>query len=185
MSGCETLVVWSPHSIRECCEHDDGTPIDCFDDAVPETNPYKEMLVRYLWSTYRHRPIDALDVCRWLEDLTDRAFLLDATFQQIIKAYEDADKSDLGTGWKDISTVTGSDVTLTEQEDIPQSVAAGSDVWLSGRSKTEVTPGTTGTVEHTDKGSLAFEKLDRLIKSARDPYRLYCDIFADLFLNRW
>lgn len=98
----------SPQTIKECFTDDDGNPIDCFEDAVPSTNKYRDMLVKALWARWRYACISSLDIERWLQMLSDRAFLLDRKWTYVLDLYNDKDIKDHLKGYR-----SGSDTTRT------------------------------------------------------------------------
>lgn len=192
------IEIYTPTSIKACVTHDDDdTPVDCFEDAVPSANPYRADLIEMLWSRWRYVPINSACLDRWLQRVKDRAMILDRRYQLLIAEYE-RDPSSLASirmGWTETyadeatQTPTGSDVTLHEAEDLPQTSGASASTWLSRRDRDTTTPGTvikteaSGTREHTDRSVLNAEEYEAVADSLVDPYVRYAEEFSDLFLD--
>ena len=200
MSGCGcTICVWTPARIFELVEHDDGTPIDCFDDAVPQDNPYRDKLVARLWSMYRYSMIDSMCLDRWLQHVKDQAEIIDGRYRLLCAEWESrqADLASIDMGWsetfEDHSTQapTGSDTVVRKSEDIPQSSGASASEWLSRRDTDTSTPGVTvktdanGNRKHVSNDALNAEEFDRVEKALRSPYTMYAKEFEKLFANYW
>ena len=167
------IQIYTPTSILACVTDDEGVPIDCFADAIPDANPYKDTLSSMLWARYRYSMINSVCLDRWLQRVKDTALLIDQRYQLLIAEFE-TQKEKLASikrdGYsetyhdKSVSTPSGSDTTVTdhdnettgttsdsavtEQEDLPQSADSSGTKWLSGR-----TTGTNeGNTSGTDKG---------------------------------
>lgn len=191
------MIIFTPSSIKECVTHDDDTPVDCFDDAVPQDNPYHADLVAMLWARWRYVPISSVCLDRWLQRVKDRAAILDKRYRIILEEFEgQKDKlASIRMGWTETrdlthtSTPSGSDVRVSTSEDIPQVQDSASSTWLTGRTRDTSTPGVTvtdtdtGTVEHTDNSVLNAEEWSEVLDKLEDPYVRYAGEFSDLFLD--
>lgn len=194
MSDC-CVVIWTPTNIKECVTDDDGSAVDCFAQAVPQSN-YTDLQVQALWRRYRYAVCDSMNVSRWLQQLKDRAEEINRRYLSMFKAYDDTDLTDMKMGYTDTYDLTdtaqsaGSDTFVTETEDLPQS-ADPTGQWLSGRTKSTTTPGTvdtskrTGTMRHDVQDMLLAEEYARLQDMLRDPLEKYVEEFSNLFANRW
>lgn len=109
----------TPAKIKECYENDDGTPVDIFSMAVPTTNPYREGLVKAMWARFRYWMIGSKDVDLFIQELSDRAFLIDRKYQYLISVYSGNDienpfKGRTETGNRNkITTPSGQESTKT------------------------------------------------------------------------
>ena len=192
------IQLYTPTSILACVTDDDGVPIDCFADAIPDANPYKDTLSSMLWARYRYSMINSVCLDRWLQRVKDTALLIDQRYQMLIAEFE-ARKEGLASirragyseTYHDESTdaPAGSDTIVTEQEDIPQSADASGTRWLSGRNTSTSTPGVTvtheadGTRTVTEADALDAEQYDKVLRSLKDPYVAYTNEFEGLFVN--
>lgn len=195
MFDCCDMIIWTPERILECVEDDAGEPVDCFMSAIPE-GPYRDLMVKAMWERYRFAPIDSLNVDRWMQQLKDRAGYVNRKWAKIMEAYDSNNVADMSMGYTDVydihdtATSTGSDKFITETEDLPQS-ADPTGQWLTGRSTSTTTPGTTdksdrtGTLEHKTQDMLMAEEFATLMDKMRDPLHGYTSEFVDLFANRW
>ena len=195
MSDCDRLMIWTPTNIKECVTDDDGSAVDCFAQAVPQSN-YTDLQVQALWRRYRYAVCDSMNVFRWLQQVKDRAEEINRRYLVMFKAYDDTDLTNMTMGYTDTYDLTdtaqsaGSDTFTTETEDLPQS-ADPTGQWLSGRTKSTTTPGTvdtskrTGTMRHDVQDMLLAEEYARLQDMLRDPLEKYVGEFSDLFANRW
>lgn len=188
--------IYTPTSIKTCVTHDDDTAIDCFDDAVPSSNPYRDDLVAMLWARWRYTPINSACLDRWLQRVKDRAAILDRRYQLLIAEYlrDPSSLASIRMGWSEDytdtseQTPTGSDTTVHKAEDIPQTSGAGASEWLSRRDTDTVTPGVSvkteasGTRTHTDNSVLNAEEYLAVADKLVDPYARYAEEFSDLFL---
>ncbi len=192
------IQLYTPTSILACVTDDDGVPIDCFADAIPDTNPYKDTLSSMLWARYRYSMINSVCLDRWLQRVKDTALLIDQRYQMLITEFE-AQKEKMAsimrTGssetYHDVHTSvpTGSDKVVTEVEDMPQSANADDSKWLSDRNTSTSTPGVTvtdttdgtRTIEQGD--ALNAEQYDKVLRSLKDPYVAYTAEFEGLFVN--
>lgn len=192
------ICLYSPASIKECCEDDSGEPLDVFDTAVPAENPYRNELIAACWARWRYAMIDSTCVSRWLQRLSDRCALIDRRYQKMIAVYEKNSEAiaELGSSDKETrdltrkSTPSGSDEVINTNEDIPQSQNASSETWLTGRNKTASTPGVI--ITDTDSGTVTREHVEPVAETLRDtmdairdPYAMYADELEDLFAPRW
>ena len=192
------IQLYTPTSILACVTDDEGVPIDCFADAIPETNPYKDTLSSMLWARYRYSMINSVCLDRWLQRVKDTALLIDQRYQMLIAEFEtrkEAMASIMRTGssetYHDVHTSvpTGSDKVVTENEDLPQSESAEDSRWLSDRNTSTSTPGVTvtdttdGTREIEQGDALNAEQYRKVLDNLRDPYVAYTDEFAGLFVN--
>ena len=194
MSDC-CIMIWTPTNIKECVEDDDGNAIDCFAQAVPQSE-YTALQVQALWRRYRYAVCDSMNVSRWLQQVKDRAEEINRRYLQMFAAYDAQDLTDMKMGYTDTYDLTdtaqssGSDTFTTETEDLPQS-ADPTGQWLSGRTKSTTTPGTVdtskraGTMRHDVQDVLLAEEYARLQDMLRDPLEKYVGEFSDLFANRW
>ena len=194
MSDC-CIVIWTPTNIKECVEDDDGNAIDCFAQAVPQSE-YTALQVQALWRRYRYAVCDSMNVSRWLQQVKDRAEEINRRYLQMFAAYDANDLSDMKMGYTDTvdETVTaqstGSDTFRTETEDLPQSEVANGK-FLSGRTTSTTTPGTVdtttrrSTMKHDMQDVLLAEEYAQLMDVLRDPLEKYVGEFSDLFANRW
>ena len=194
MSDC-CIVIWTPTNIKECVTNDDGSAVDCFAQAVPESE-YTALQVQALWRRYRYAVCDSMNVSRWIQQVKDRAEEINRRYLQMFAAYDANDLSDMKMGYTDTvdETVTaqstGSDTFRTETEDLPQSEVADGK-YLSGRTTSTTTPGTVdtttrrSTLKHDTQDVLLAEEYAQLMDSLRDPLERYVGEFSDLFANRW
>ena len=193
--SCGDIQIWTPTNIKECVEDNDGNAIDCFAQAVPESE-YTALQVQALWRRYRYAVCDSMNVSRWLQQVKDRAEEINRKYLQMFAAYDAQDLADMKMGYTDTYDLTdtaqssGSDTFVTETEDLPQS-ADPTGQWLSGRTKSKTTPGTvdtskrTGTIRHDVQDVLLAEEYAKLEDVLRDPLDKYVTEFRDLFANRW
>lgn len=195
MCGCDCLEIWTPAKVLECCEDDNGDPIDCFEQAVPDSD-LKPLMVKALWQRFRFVPIDSLNIDRWLEVLKGRAGYIDRRYQILIKTFDNNDMGDLFMGFRDTadettqSSASGTSEVVNSSEDLPQS-AAPTGQWLTGRNTADGSNSSTDSGERHSKvtheaqdapiGAEFSELMDRL----RDPLNRYTEEFSDLFMNRW
>ena len=192
------IQLYTPTSILACVTDDDGVPIDCFADAIPDANPYKDTLSSMLWARYRYSMINSVCLDRWLQRVKDTALLIDQRYQMFIAEFEQQKEkmaSIMRTGssetYHDVHTSvpTGSDKVVTENEDLPQSESAEDSKWLSDRNTSTSTPGVTvtdttdGTREIEQGDALNAEQFRKVLDNLRDPYVAYTDEFAGLFVN--
>lgn len=194
MSDC-CIVIWTPTNIKECVTNDDGSAVDCFAQAVPESE-YTALQVQALWRRYRYAVCDSMNVERWLQQIKDRAEEVNRRYLQMFTAYDANDLSDMKMGYTDTvdetatSQSTGSDTFRTETEDLPQSELADGK-YLSGRTTSTTTPGTVdtttrrSTMKHDTQDVLLAEEYAQLMDSLKDPLERYVTEFSDLFANRW
>ena len=194
MSDC-CIVIWTPTNIKECVTDDDGNAVDCFAQAVPQSE-YTELQVQALWRRYRYAVCDSMNVERWLQQVKDRAEEINRRYLQMFAAYDANDLSDMKMGYTDTvdetitAQSTGSDTFRTETEDLPQSELADGK-YLSGRTTLTTTPGTVdtstrkSTMKHDTQDVLLAEEYVQLMDSLRDPLERYAGEFSDLFANRW
>ena len=191
------IQIFTPTTILECVTDDDDTPVDCFEQAVPQDNPYRTDLVAMLWARWRYDPIDSMCLDRWLQRVKDRAAILDKRYRIILEEFE-AQKAKLAsikTGWSETRDLThtsapsGSDERVSTSEDIPQVQDSASSTWLTARTRDTATPGVTvtdkdtGTIEHTDNSVLNAEEWAEVLDKLEDPYVRYAEEFSDLFLD--
>ena len=192
------IQLYTPTSILACVTDDDGVPIDCFADAIPDANPYKDTLSSMLWARYRYSMINSVCLDRWLQRVKDTALLIDQRYQMLIAEFEaqkEAMASIQRAGYseayhdKTVDSSEGSDVVTTENEDMPQSADASGTKWLSGRNTSTSTPGVTviheadGARTVTEADALNAEQYRKVLDNLRDPYVAYTDEFAQLFVN--
>ncbi len=192
------IQLYTPTSILACVTDDDGVPIDCFADAIPDANPYKDTLSSMLWARYRYSMINSVCLDRWLQRVKDTALLVDQRYQMLIAEFEQQKKKlasikrdGYSETYHDESTDSseGSDVVVTENEDLPQSADVTDTKWLSGRNTSTSTPGVTvsheadGTRTVTESDALNAEQYDKVLRNLRDPYVAYTDEFQGLFVN--
>ena len=195
MSNCDSLMIWTPTNIKDCVEDDSGNAVDCFAQAVPQSE-YTDLQVQALWRRYRYAVCDSMNVERWLQQVKDRAEEINRRYLQMFAAYDAQDLTDMKMGYTDTYDLTdtaqsvGSDTLTTETEDLPQS-ADPAGQWLSGRTKSTTTPGTVdtskraGTIRHDVQDVLLAEEYARLQDVLRDPLEKYVTEFSDLLANRW
>lgn len=191
------IEIFTPSSIKACVTHDDDTPVDCFNDAVPQSNPYRDDLTAMLWARWRYTPISSACLDRWLQRVKDRAAILDRRYQLLIAEYlrNPSSLTSIRMGWTEEYTDTseqtpsGSDTTVHKAEDIPQTSGASASEWLSRRDTDTVTPGVSvtteasGTRKHTDNSVLNAEEYLAVADKLIDPYARYAEEFSDLFLD--
>lgn len=192
------IQLYTPTSILACVTDDEGNPVDCFADAVPETNPYKATLEDMLWARYRYSMINSVCLDRWLQRLKDQALLIDQKYRLLIAEFEtrkDSMASVMRTGYSEtyhdetVDSSEGSDTVVTKREDIPQTSGASSEEWLSARDTSTSTPGVTakhesdGTRTVSEADALNAEQYEKVLESLRDPYVAYAEEFAGLFVN--
>ena len=194
MSDC-CIVIWTPTNIKDCVEDDNGNAVDCFAQAVPESE-YSALQVQALWRRYRYAVCDSMNVDRWLQQVKDRAEEINRRYLQMFAAYDAQDLTDMKMGYTDTvdetatAQSTGSDTFKTETEDLPQSEVANGK-FLSGRTTSTTTPGTVDTttrkttLKHDTQDVLLAEEYAQLMDSLRDPLEKYVGEFSDLFANRW
>ena len=194
MSDC-CIVIWTPTNIMECVTDDDGSAVDCFAQAVPESE-YTALQVQALWRRYRYAVCDSMNVDRWLQQVKDRAEEINRRYLQMFAAYDAQDLTDMKMGYTDTidetatAQSTGSDTFRTETEDLPQSEVANGK-FLSGRTTSTTTPGTVDTttrkttLKHDTQDVLIAEEYAQLMDVLRDPLEKYVGEFSDLFANRW
>ena len=192
------IQLYTPTSILACVTDDDGVPIDCFADAIPDANPYKDTLSSMLWARYRYSMINSVCLDRWLQRVKDTALLIDQRYQMLIAEFETQKEkmaSIMRTGssetYHDVHTSvpTGSDKVVTENEDLPQSADAEDSKWLSDRNTSTSTPGVTvtdttdgtRTIEQGD--ALNAEQYRKVLDNLKDPYVAYTQEFEGLFVN--
>lgn len=192
------IQLYTPTSILACVTDDEGTPIDCFADAIPDANPYKAALEDMLWARYRYSMINSVCLDRWLQRLKDQALLIDQRYQLLIAEFESQkeklasiQRSGYSETYHDEMTDSseGSDTVVTKREDIPQSSGASSEEWLSARDTSTSTPGVTvkheadGTRTVTESDALNAEQYRKVLDNLRDPYVAYTAEFAGLFVD--
>ena len=192
------IQLYTPTSILACVTDDDGVPIDCFADAIPDANPYKDTLSSMLWARYRYSMINSVCLDRWLQRVKDTALLIDQRYQMLIAEFEQQKEkmaSIQRAGYSETyhdetkDSSTGSDKVVTENEDIPQSENAEDSRWLSGRNTSTSTPGVTvtheadGTRTVTEADALNAEQFKKVLDNLKDPYVAYTDEFEGLFVN--
>ena len=189
------IEVWTPTRILDCVEDDNGNAVDPFVQAVPDSD-YKDLQVQALWRRYRYAVCDSLNIERWLQQIKDRAEVVNRRYLQMFAAYDANDLSDMKMGYTDTvdetvtSQSTGSDTFRTETEDLPQSEMANGK-FLSGRTTSTTTPGTVdantrhSTLKHDTQDVLLAEEYAQLMDTLRDPLERYVGEFSDLFANRW
>ena len=194
MSDC-CIVIWTPTNIKDCVEDDSGNAVDCFAQAVPESE-YTALQVQALWRRYRYAVCDSMNVDRWLQQVKDRAEEINRRYLQMFAAYDAQDLTDMKMGYTDTYDLTdtaqsvGSDTFRTETEDLPQSEVANGK-FLSGRTTSTTTPGTVDTttrkttLKHDTQDVLIAEEYAQLMDVLRDPLERYVGEFSDLFANRW
>ena len=194
MSDC-CIVIWTPTNIKDCVEDDNGNAVDCFAQAVPESE-YTTLQVQALWRRYRYAVCDSMNVDRWLQQVKDRAEEINRRYLQMFAAYDAQDLTDMKMGYTDTYDLTdtaqsvGSDTFRTETEDLPQSEVANGK-FLSGRTTSTTTPGTVDTttrkttLKHDTQDVLIAEEYAQLMDVLRDPLERYVGDFSDLFANRW
>ena len=194
MSDC-CIVIWTPTNIKDCVEDDNGNAVDCFAQAVPESE-YTALQVQALWRRYRYAVCDSMNVDRWLQQVKDRAEEINRRYLQMFAAYDAQDLTDMKMGYTDTYDLTdtaqsvGSDTFRTETEDLPQSEVANGK-FLSGRTTSTTTPGTVDTttrkttLKHDTQDVLIAEEYAQLMDVLRDPLEKYVGEFSDLFANRW
>ena len=193
--SCGDIQIWTPTNIKECVEDDDGNAVDCFAQAVPQSE-YTALQVQALWRRYRYAVCDSMNVGRWLQQVKDRAEEINRRYLQMFAAYDAQDLTDMKMGYTDTidetatAQSTGSDTFKTETEDLPQSEVANGK-FLSGRTTSTTTPGTVdtntrrSTMKHDTQDMLLAEEYAQLMDSLRDPLEKYVGEFSDLFANRW
>ncbi len=191
------MQLYTPQSILKCVVHDDDSPVDCFEDAVPADNPYRDDLVNQLWVRYRYSMINSVCLDRWLQRLTDRASEIDRRYTVLIGEWESTkDKIasfsiESSESHEDETTQssTGSDRTVATSEDIPATSGASASSWLSGRNITESTPGVTATIktagrsEAKSNADINAEQWAKVLRDLKDPYAEYAKEFSDLFVD--
>ena len=194
MSDC-CVVIWTPTNIKECVTDDNGNAVDCFAQAVPQSE-YTALQVQALWRRYRYAVCDSMNVSRWLQQVKDRAEEINRRYLSMFAAYDGVDLTDMKMGYTDTYDLTdtaqsvGSDTFTTETEDLPQSEVANGK-FLSGRTTSTTTPGTVdtttrrSTMKHDTQDMLLAEEYARLQDVLRDPLEKYVTEFSDLFANRW
>ena len=214
MSDC-CIVIWTPTNIKECVTDDDGSAVDCFAQAVPESG-YTALQVQALWRRYRYAVCDSMNVSRWLQQVKDRAEEINRRYLQMFAAYDTNDLSDMKMGYTDTvdetvaatgkvgqnvtASSTGTGTNRTETEDLPQSELADGK-YLSGRTTVNTTSGTDdtstattdtedsstrhSTMKHDTQDVLLAEEYAQLMDVLRDPLEKYVGEFSDLFANRW
>ena len=192
-----SVCLWTPERIRECITYDDDTPMDVFEDAVPLDNPYRDTMIKRLWSMYRYQVIDSMCLDRWVQRLKDCAETIDGRYRLLMEEWEKQQSklASISAGWTETyddtktQTPSGSDTSVHKAEDIPQTAGASASEWLSRRDTDIVTPGTTvttkagGTRGHTDDGVLAAERYAQVMDKLDNPYTAYAREFRDLFAN--
>lgn len=195
MSDCDSLMIWTPTVIKDCVEDDSGNAVDCFAQAVPESE-YTALQVQALWRRYRYAVCDSLNIERWLQHIKDRAEEVNRRYLMMFAAYDANDLSNMKMGYTDTidetttAQSTGSDTFKTETEDLPQSEVANGK-YLSGRTTSTTTPGTVdtatrkSTLKHDTQDVLLAEEYAQLMDSLKDPLERYVTEFSDLFANRW
>lgn len=154
-----SIEFFTPTSIKECCEDDDGNAIDCFENAVPTDDPYRDRMVATLWATYRYQMISSLNIDRWLQYVKDRAYLVDRKYQYLIGIYNGNDidsplKGYIGSttndqttsvtdGLSTTTTVTGTDSTETTRT--TKDTETGTDTTATTGTNTTTATGTIKT----------------------------------------
>ena len=191
------IKLWTPASILECVTHDDDTPVDVFEDAVPADNPYRDKIIRRLWSLYRYQICNSVCLDRWLQRVKDRAEIIDGRYRLLMAEWEaqQAKIASINTGWTETyddtstQTPTGSDTAVHKSEDIPQTAGASASEWLSRRDTDTVTPGTVvttksgGTRTRSDNARLPAEEFETVMDKLASPYTAYAKEFRDLFAD--
>jgi len=159
MIGCGCCIeLETPKSILEEQE------LDVFAEITDESGlTYKSVMKQALWHYYRIRCIGSCDVDEWMQAMKDRLALVGPKWDAVLDRASQTDLTDLydrkyereikhtaidGTEG-DVSTdsTEGSNTSVTENEDLPQTVT-GSAKYLSARVTVTDTPGVTRTSKY-------------------------------------
>lgn len=163
-----TIQIETPQSI-----YDDTDPHeDVFSIALEHagfSGTQEQNLNSALWDAYRYRMINSCSRDLWIQLLKDRARSLYGTYKPMLDLFDKSDMTD---------TIVSSfeNVTETQSENLPD-VPVEDTEYLSDRGKT-VQRGSS------QSGTMAQTYSD-VFGAMTDPYRVFVNEFADLFLNRW
>ena len=159
------------------------TPQSIYDDTDPHEDVFsialehagfsgtqEQKLNSALWDEYRYRMINSCSRDLWIQLLKDKARSLYGTYKPMLDLF---DVSDM----KDVNVSSYHNETKTQTEMLPDVPVTPGDEYLSDRGKT-VQDG------HSQAGTMA-QTFSDVFGAMTDPYRVFVNEFADLFLNRW
>ena len=172
MSRRYTLKVPTVHDYNEENDTDLFAAImEPFEGSEYCTKCYNALNARYEWRMVGHTEVQDY----WVPVFKNRIKVSWNKWILKFAAFE-AHKTDLGSDTDMTSTTT----THNENEDLPESVPATDDKYLSSRQN--------GTVTYTaasGKPSTTLREIQDALDDVGDPYDDWARTFDDLFLNRW
>ena len=206
--GC-CIEIDTPQSIKD--EGNDYYPedTDIFAEIFEDSTLTNSALMQSaLWATYRLRMIGSCDTEEWVQAMKDRLTIVGPKWDDIMTAAALTTMTDMdadsyvrtiqrtaieGTEG-DVSTqsATGSDVSVVEDEDMPQTPIGTGDKYLSRRSTATSTPSAVRTTKYapnTQDMETYNESRDIMAKTFSEMMREYPDIlggfareFSDYFI---
>lgn len=195
--GC-CIEIDTPQSIKDEGNdyYDAGTDIFAviFENS---TLTNAELMQMALWASYRLRMIGSCNTPEWVQVMKDRLTLIGPKWDNILNAMQSSDLTDMdadsytrliqrtaidGTNG-DVSTQSaeGSDVNVTEDEDMPQTPIGSTDRYLSRRSTVTSSPNavrTTNYKPNTQDMETYNESRDIMAKTFSEMMSEYPDIFG-------
>lgn len=152
----------------------DEDELDVFEQIIPDTDDYHDMMREALWSTYRYRGIGSCNLAYWIRTMQDRYTLIKSTYSVKFKAV---------TEW--LNKVTDPDEiidmadsesvynTISETEDNPDNPQDSTTKYLSDRN----------TVQYSGKsyGGLSSETVRRFNDNVVDIEAEFADEFRRQF----
>lgn len=165
-----------------------------FEDS---TLNWSDTMQLVLWSVYRFRMIGSCNTDEWVQAMKDRLSIIGYKWDAILDKANDTDLTDTaadsytrlvqrtaieGTDG-DISTqsATGSDISVVEDEDMPQTPLSSTDKYLSRRSTATNTPSAVRTSKYapnTQDREEYHEDRDIMARTFNEMMREYPDILG-------
>lgn len=166
--------------------------IDLIDEAIADTYSYKDKVSKNIWAMYRYYLINAYDLERWKQRVTDRVTLLHNRYSVLFSAYDDLvtdgtitalDSVDTDTETRDLAETSTRTTSIDSQqtthdvgtsEALPATSGSSASSWLTNR---DISDGTvTGSNDGTDNGSTTDKgtvKHERVTRGGMIPAELY------------
>lgn len=166
--SCDCRCIPTPQSIL------DDDEIDVFEEIIPDTDDYYDIMRQALWENYALRGIGNCDIAYWIKAMKMRYWQIKTEYIIKFKAVEEWLTAVGGNDPIDLSDSSSQYTSKTENEDTPDN-PQGSTVYLSDRN--------TVTYNGKSFSGLSSETVSRFIETVPDIERMFADEFRKQFYH--
>ena len=166
--SCRCECIPTPQSIY------DDDEIDVFEEIIPDSDEYYDIMRQALWENYALRGIGNCDIAYWIKAMKMRYWQIKTEYIIKFKAVDEWLSTVGGNDPIDLSDSTSEYSTKTENEDTPDN-PQGSTVYLSDRN--------TVTYNGKSYSGLSSETVSRFIETVPNIERMFADEFRKQFYH--